>query len=192
MDMTVFLLMIFIIIILVHQKNILEESKYYPQENNFFTRNDSTFMAEEVFHSIKRERNERKTNMERKKRLKKEVKNRKKIFIFKNAESEEETENLVSFRDLLKDNFINKIILVSLEDLNLKLYDDEDDSAIEEIFLLDDNPDNIPIIFYGGDYEDFLEFLFICGWEDRLDMEWVENPWDVNNLKEVIKQISKR
>jgi|SRR3989344_8828964 len=120
------------------------------------------------------------------------INNRNSIFVFETANSEKEAEKLVSFRNFLKENSINRIILVSFEELSSKMSDDDEEAIIEEIFMLEDNPDDLPIIFYGGNYKIFFEFLFFCGWEDRADMEWVENPWDMNNIKEVLKEISKR
>ena len=117
------------------------------------------------------------------------INNRNSIFVFETANSEKEAEKLVSFRNFLKENSINRIILVSFEELDSKMSNDDEEAIIEEIFMLEDNPDDLPIIFYGGDYEDFFEFLFFCGWEDRADMEWIGNPWDIKELREAIKEI---
>ena len=54
--------------------------------------------------------------------------------------------------------------MLCFENLLSKLSDNDNDSAIEEISILDDNPDNLPIIFYGGDYDEFLNFcIFLLG-----------------------------
>lgn len=120
----------------------------------------------------------------------KETKERNKIFIFESARNEKEAENILSFRKLLESHFISRLILVNFEELSLKMFDDDKEAIIEEIFMLADNPDNLPIIFYGGDPGDFIDFLIFCEWENRTDMEWIENPRDINDLKEVIKEIS--
>jgi hypothetical protein len=118
------------------------------------------------------------------------INNRNNIFVFETAKSEKEAEKLVLFRNFLKENSINRIILVSFEELSSKMSDDKEEAIIEEIFMLEDNPDDLPIIFYGGDYEDFFKFLFFCKWEDREDMKWIENPRNINDLKEALKEIS--
>ena len=73
--------------------------------------------------------------------------------------------------------------MLCFENLLSKLSDNDNDSAIEEISILDDNPDNLPIIFYGGDYDEFLNFLYFFYWEDRDDIEWIENPWGNERCK---------
>jgi len=118
------------------------------------------------------------------------INNKNSIFVFETAKSEKEAEKLVSFRNFLKENSISRIILVDLEELSSKMSDDKKESIIEEMFVLEDNPDNLPIIFCGGNYEIFFEFLSSYGWEDRADMGWIKNPWNINEMKEVLKEIS--
>lgn len=118
------------------------------------------------------------------------IKERCKIFIFENAKTKKDEENLVRFRNLLKNHSISAI-LVSLCDLSSKLSGNNEDSAIEEISMLKNNPDNLPIIFYGGpSYRYFTGFLCSCEWEDREDMQWIKDPWDINTLKEIIEEMS--
>lgn len=120
------------------------------------------------------------------------IKEKCKIFIFENAKNEEEAERLVSFRDLLKKHTISAI-LVNLRDLSSKLSDDSEESAIEEMSVLEDNPDNLPIIFYGGpSYRYFFGFLCSCDWEYREDMRWINDPRNIDRLKKVIEKMSER
>lgn len=184
---------IFIIFVLKSQTEILEEDKHFLREDNISLRSDlkkALFRMENI-HSNQNWQKEWvgvKEKIKKKKPMK-GTKKRDRIFIFEDAKSEKDAEKLVSFRDFLKGNSISEVVLVEFETLALKLSDEDDDSVIEEIFILDDNPDNLPIIFYGGDPEDFLSFLCFFEWHDRVDMEWIEDPWDIDDLKEVIEEL---
>lgn len=121
-----------------------------------------------------------------------ETSERNEVFIFDDAKSEEDAEKLLLFRNFLKEHFVNRVMLVAFENLFSKISDDEEEAVIEEIFVLEDNFGNLPIIFYGGDYEEFLCFQCFCGWKDREDMEWIQDPWNIGDLKQALKGIERR
>lgn len=191
MELSIFLLMIFIIMILKSQTEILEEDKYYLREDNISLRNDlkRVLLEEETFRNESQKDIENKKRKQKKKKPRKIKKKRNRLYIFEDAKSEEESGKLVSFRNLLKENSISKAILICFEHIYSKVFGDDENPVAEEIILLDNNPDNLPIIFYGGKYEDFLEFIYFCYWEDREDMKWIENPWDMEDLKQALKEI---
>ncbi len=194
MEWLVFFLLIFIIIVLESQVRTLNEDKYFLKEDNISLRNDlkKVLFKTEIFEERPQKVRKDKNCQEKKIKSGKATKEKSKIFIFENPKTEEDAEKLVSFRNLLIKHCINRVILVSFEDLSLKMSDDDEEAVIEEIFLLKNNPDNLPIIFYGGDCEDFIDFLLFCEWEERKDMEWIENPWEVEDIKEVLKEIKER
>jgi len=193
MEWSIFYLMIFVITILCLQLKESEEDKHFLREDNISLRNDlnKVFLGKEIFRKDEQKcrTDGKQQGKEKKARKTTEKKNRKKVFIFEDVQSEEEAEKMVSFRNLLEKHSVAEMILVSLKDLRLKMSDENDDSVVEEIFMLNDNPDNLSIIFCGGDYEDFLDFLYFCGWEEREDMEWIDDPWDIDDLKQTLKEI---
>lgn len=185
---------IFIIMILKSEVDMMEEEKYFLREDNISLRNDLkkvNFRMEGCCNQDWPEEWVRVKEKIKKKNQKKLSKNRDRdrIFIFEDGKSEEDAERLVSFRNFLKEHSINDIVLVDFETLALKLPDDGDDSVIEEILVLGNNPDNLPIIFYGGDPEDFLSFLLFFNWIERIDMGWIEDPWDIEDLKDILEEI---
>ena len=192
MEWPIFYLMIFVIIILCFQIRESEEDKHFLREGNISLRNDlkKYLFKNEISNSQKGRRDE--DGKCKNKKTGKVAINRGRVFIFEDAESEEETEKIFLFRKLLKKHSVTKLMLICLEDLRLKMFDEDDESVVEEIFAINENPSNLPIIFCGKNHDDFLGFLYFCGWEDREDMEWVENPWDIDDLKEVLKEISRR
>lgn len=193
MDLSIFLLMIFIIVILVHQKNILEEDKHYLREDNISLRNDlkRILLREENFHKSRKDR-KNKRQKKKKNKSKKATDKRSRVYIFEDAKSDKEAEKILSFRNFLKEHSINEVIMVCLENLLPKLSDDDNDAVVEEMPIFDDNPDNLPIIFYGGDHDEFLNFLYFFYWEDRDDIEWIENPWEIKDVKRALKEINRR
>lgn len=193
MDLSIFLLMIFIIVILVHQKNILEEDKHYLREDNISLRNDlkRILLGEENFHKSRKDR-KNKRQKKKKNKSKKATDKRSRVYIFEDAKSDKEAEKILSFRNFLKEHSINEVIMVCFENLLPKLSDDDNDAVVEEMPIFDDNPDNLPIIFYGGDHDEFLNFLYFFYWEDRDDIEWIENPWEIKDVKRALKEINRR
>lgn len=190
MEIAFILILIFTIIIRDSQVKMLERDKYFLREDNISLKNDfkRLLWGQEIFEEKPQKAGKGKNR--KKKKSEKAGKERGRIFIFENAKNEEEVENLVSFRNFLKEHSVNNMILVNLEDLSQSLSDNNNENVIEEISMLENNPDNLPIIFCGEDYEYFMDFLFSYGWEDRGDMEWVENPWDIDELKEIIEEMS--
>lgn len=184
---------IFIIAVLKSQIDMMKEEKYFLREDNISLRSDLKKAIFKVCDCCDNQDWPKEwvgvKEKIRKKNQKKSSKNRDKIFIFENARSEEEADKLVSFRNFLKGHSVSEIILVEFEALALKLSEDSDDSVIEEILVLGNNPDNLPIIFYGGDPEDFLSFLHFFGWIHRIDMGWIEDPWDIDDLKDILEEI---
>lgn len=194
MELSIFLLMIFVIIILKSKAEILEEDKYYLREDNISLRNDlkRVLLEEENFHKKQGKKKKGKKQKEKKNRPRKATDERSRIYIFEDAKSDKETEKILSFRNFLREHSVNKVIMVCFENLLPKLSDDDNEAVVEEILILDDNPDNLPIIFYGGDYDEFLNFLYFFYWEDRDDIEWIENPWEMKDVKKALKEIKKR
>ena len=188
------LVLIFIIMVLKSQAEILEEDKYYLREDNISLRKDlkRALSGEETFHNKSRKDRKNKRQKKKKNKSKKATDKKSRVYIFEDPKSDREAEKILSFRNFLKEHSINKVIMVCFENLLPKLSDDDNDSAIEEISILDDNPDNLPIIFYGGDYDEFLNFLYFFYWEDRDDIEWIENPWEMKDVKKALKEIKKR
>ena len=188
------LVLIFIIMVLKSQAEILEEDKHYLREDNISLRKElkRALSGEETFHNESRKDKKNKRQKKKKNKSKKATDKRSRVYIFEDAKSDKETEKIASFRNFLKEHSINKVIMLCFENLLSKLSDNDNDSAIEEISILDDNPDNLPIIFYGGDYDEFLNFLYFFYWEDRDDIEWIENPWEMKDVKRALKEIKKR
>lgn len=185
---------IFIILVLKSKLDTMKEEKYFLREDNISLRNDLkkvNFRMEDCCNQDWPEEWVRVKEKIKKKNQKKSSKNRDRdrIFIFEDGKSEEDAEKLVSFRNFLKGHSINEIVLVDFETLALKLPDDGDGLVIEEILVLGNNPDNLPIIFYGGDPEDFLSFLHFFDWIERIDIGWIEDPWDIEDLKDILEEI---
>ncbi|MBM2818256.1 MAG: hypothetical protein HW401_846 [Parcubacteria group bacterium] len=185
MELGVFYLMSFAIIFLYFQNRMLKEDNHFLKEANISMRTqlNKDFSGKEI---------QRKGGRRTMRDVKSSKTLRKKIFIFEDIQTEKEAENISLLRNLLNGNSVTNIILVSFEGLRLKIFDEDDDSDIEEIFALSKNPNNLPIIFYGGDRNNFPNFLYYCGWEKREDIKWIENPCNIGALKQVLNEISRR
>lgn len=193
MELAVFYLLAFAIIFLYFQNRALKEDNYFLKESNISIRNEfkKALLGKEILQNQSRiGRKDEKRTMEEK-RANKTARGIR-IFIFADVRSGKEAESIALFRNTLEKNSVNKIIIVSFEDFSLKFYDEDDESDIEEIFALNDNPNNLPIVFFGGDHNDYLDFLYDAGWEDREDMEWIKDARDMNVLKQALKEISRR
>lgn len=186
---------IFIILVLKSQVDMMKEEKYFLREDNISLRTDLKKIIFKMENSCNNQ-NWPEEWVEVKEKVKKKnqektskPKYRDRIFIFNDSKSEEDAEKLVSFRNFLKGHSINEIVLVDLETLVLKLSDESDDSVVEEIIFLNNNPENLPIIFYGGNHESFLSLSYFFCWIDRFNMVWIEDPWDIDDLKDVLEEI---
>lgn len=188
------LVLIFIIMVLKSQAEILEEEKHYLREDNISLRNDlkRVLLAEETFYNKSRKDRKNKKQKKKKNKSEKAAEKRSTVYIFEDAKSGKEAKKILSFRNFLKEHSVNKVIMVCFENLLPKLSDDDNDAVVEEMPILDDNPDNLPIIFYGGNYDKFLNFLYFFYWEDRDDIEWIEDPWEIKDVKRALKEIKKR
>ena len=117
MEWPIFYLMIFVIIILCFQIRESEEDKHFLREDNISLRNDlkKSLFKEEIFSPQKGRWDEDRKH--KKKKAGKAAIDRRRVFIFKDAESEEETEKFFLFRKLLKKHSVTKLMLICLEDL---------------------------------------------------------------------------
>mgnify|MGYP001597146485 CR=1 FL=1 len=122
----------------------------------------------------------------------KSIKDKDRIYIFESAKTENNAEKIVEFRNFLKENNVRKIIPVNFEDLSRNVSDPNEKVLVEESFLLMNNSRNFPIIFYGGNYDTFLLFRSRCRWNKRKDIEWIENPWEIQVLMGALKEMSGR
>ena len=111
------------------------------------------------------------------------------ILIFADdAEAEGGLEKIIDLKNFLRNNGINRVILVNLEHISQKLIDSRFARVIvEEVRFLEKNPGKMPIIFYGQNSDDYLAFVKSCDWYGRPDMTWVRNPYEqIEDLKNAI------
>lgn len=166
--------------------NILKEEKHFLREQNILLRNDLAKMISVVENLAEDRKNNNDLSLRKRESWKRKNKNNKKIFIFNDGESEG-TQRL---RKLLKKNLITEVVLVDFKVLSSNL-SSKDNIMIEESSLISKNLYNLPIIFYGGSQADFKDFLEHYGWWKRKDLEWVEYPFEEEDLKQVLKEMRK-
>lgn len=164
---------------------ILKEERHFLREENILLRNDirrMIFLVENLTENEKRKDN---NFPEKKHKTREKRKKNNKIFIFNGSESMDESQKL---RVFLKKNYVDRIALIDFKVLFSKL-SSKDDAGIEESFLINKNLDNLSIIFYGGNPADFEAFLIHYKWKERRDIEWIKNPFEVEELKKALKEI---
>ena len=116
------------------------------------------------------------------------------ILIFGNKEEGKERNALIN---ALVSNGVNRVILVDFEQIYQKLFGNAKErisfGEIEGSSILGNNPKKLPIIFYGGNQEDYFFLIRFFCWQGRKDMGWVHNPHQIEDIIEIINntEISK-
>lgn len=110
------------------------------------------------------------------------------IFIF----SDDDLEKIILLRGFLKSNGIRRVILVDLGYISMKMVDEEAANIMVEEFPVLERRWGFrdPIIFYGGRYTDYINFLSSRDWYGRKDIGWIDDPYSIKKLKDVIDKIN--
>lgn len=112
-----------------------------------------------------------------------------KIFILSD-DSRDQQEEMTHLRNTLISNGINRVILVDFQQFYIKLFGSKDERVaikeIEGISILAENPKKLPIIFYGGEREDYRFFIGFLEWQGRKDIGWVQNPHQIEDIKKIV------